>query len=78
MRELKEKCARTMVEPTATLILSVSWSFTETLIAVTHSAMQKVSGNSSCEGSPQELPAMELTVGKRMSPIHSLLIVGDK
>ena len=30
----------TMVEPTATLILNVSWSLTETLTATMHSAME--------------------------------------
>lgn len=75
---LEEKRKHTMVEPTATLILSVSWSFTETLIAVTHSTTQAVSRNPRSEHRMQDLPAMELTVGKRINPIHSLLIVGDK
>lgn len=62
----------TIDDPTATLTLRFSWSFTETLTAVTHSA------KSTCSEVHQQtvslrVPAIELTAGSKIRPTHCLL-----
>jgi hypothetical protein len=64
----------TIVEPTATLMLRVRWSFLETLIAVRHSSLPsegKSGYNTECP------PAMQFIMGNRMSAIHSLLMIPE-
>lgn len=68
----------TMDDPTATLMLSVSWSLTETLTAVTHSIEGELTAHAHYPIYESDSPAIELTTGKRISPIHSLLSVGER
>lgn len=68
----------TMDDPTATLMLSVSWSLTETLTAVTHSVEGRLIAHTHYPIYESDSPAIELTTGKRISPIHSLLSVGER
>jgi hypothetical protein len=64
----------TIVEPTATLMLRVRWSFLETLIAVRHSSLPS-EGKSGYK--TERSPAMQFIMGSRMSAIHSLLMLTD-
>ena len=63
----------TMVDPTATLMLSVSSSLTDTLTALRHS-IYNVNLGSYKHGTKYK-PATELIPGSRIRPTQSLLIV---
>ena len=64
----------TIVEPTATLMLSVRRSFRETLMAVMHSSH---SSEATSRYSTKHVPAIQFIVGSRMRAIHSLLMLPD-
>ena len=63
-----------MVDPTATLTLSVSSSLTDTLTALRHSICN-VSLRSYLKNGIKQKPATELMPGSRIRPTQSLLIV---
>ena len=64
----------TIVEPTATLMLSVRRSFRETLMAVMHSSH---ASEATSRYSTKHTPAIQFIMGSRMRAIHSLLMLPD-
>jgi len=64
----------TIVEPTATLMLSDRRSFRETLMAVMHSSHPS---EATSRYSTKHVPAIQFIVGSRMRAIHSLLMLPD-
>jgi hypothetical protein len=65
-----------MVDPTATLTLSVNSSFTDTFTAVIHSYGYFVSLTHILTNL-EFLPATELIAGSKINPTHSLRIAGE-